>query len=61
MFRFFREKRNVLDLVSRTRERLRKAGTMAREALSLSQKKLKRCFDQKAVLRNFCQGRKFWY
>ncbi len=44
--------------VSRTRERLRKAGTMAREALSLSQKKMKRCFDQKAVLRNFLPGEK---
>ncbi len=52
------EKTNVLDLVSRTRERLRKAGTMAREALSLSQKKMKRCFDQKAVLRNFLPGEK---
>jgi len=50
------EKANVLDLVSRTRERLRKTCTMAREALSLSQKKMKRCFDQKAVVCNFVPG-----
>ncbi len=46
-------------LRSRTRERLRKAGTMAREALSLSQKKMKRCvLIRKAVLRNFLPGEK---
>ncbi len=49
-------KTNVLDLVARTRERLRKACAMAREALSLSQKKMKRCFDQKAVVCNFVPG-----
>ncbi len=52
------EKTSVFDLVSRTRERLRKACSMAREALSLSQKKMKRCFDQKAVVRNFVPGEK---
>ncbi len=31
---------------------------MAREALSLSQKKMKCCFDQKAVVRNFLPGEK---
>ncbi len=49
-------KTNVLDLVARTRERLRKACAMAREALSLSQKKMKRCFDQKTVICNFVSG-----
>ncbi|XP_060727503.1 uncharacterized protein LOC132846805 [Tachysurus vachellii] len=52
------EKTNVLDIVSRIRERLRTACTAAKEALAWSQKKMKRCFDQKAVARNFLQGEK---
>ncbi|KAI2647726.1 Transposon Ty3-I Gag-Pol polyprotein [Labeo rohita] len=52
------EKTNVIDLVSRIRERARKACTFAKEALSLSQMKMKRCYDQKAVVRNFLPGEK---
>lgn len=35
-------KTNILDFVSRTRERLRDACTVAKEALSVSQKKMKK-------------------
>ncbi|KAI2644501.1 Transposon Ty3-I Gag-Pol polyprotein [Labeo rohita] len=52
------EKTNVIDLVSRIRERLCKACTLVKEALSLSQEKMKRSFDQKAVVRNFLPGEK---
>ncbi|KAL0152376.1 hypothetical protein M9458_052099, partial [Cirrhinus mrigala] len=52
------EKTNVIDLVSRIRERARKACIFAKEALSLSQTKMKRCYDQKAVVRNFLPGEK---
>ncbi len=36
-------KSNVVDFISRTRERLQSACAVAKEALSLSQKKMKRC------------------
>lgn len=52
------EKTNILDLVSRTRERLHTACSAAEEALARSQKKMKRCFDRKAVARNFQPGEK---
>uniref|UniRef100_A0AAQ4NPP7 Integrase catalytic domain-containing protein n=1 Tax=Gasterosteus aculeatus aculeatus TaxID=481459 RepID=A0AAQ4NPP7_GASAC len=51
-------KTNVLELVSRTRERLRDACNTAKEALSLSQKKMKKRFDTKAVVRRFLPGDK---
>ena len=40
---------NVLTYVSRFRERLHSACALAREALSASQKRMKRHFDEKAV------------
>ncbi|XP_039548082.1 uncharacterized protein LOC120493504 isoform X2 [Pimephales promelas] len=51
-------KTNVLDFVSRTRERLHNACAVAKEALSLSQTKMKKHFDRKAVMRNFLPGEK---
>ncbi|KAK7166228.1 hypothetical protein R3I93_006107 [Phoxinus phoxinus] len=49
---------NILDFISRTRERLHNACTVAKEALSLSQNKMKKHFDRKAVVRNFLPGDK---
>lgn len=42
-------KSNVVDFISRTREHLRSACAVAKEALSLSQKKMKSCFDKRVV------------
>jgi len=42
-------KSNVVDLFSRTREHLRQACAVAKEVLSWSQKKIKHCFDKRAV------------
>lgn len=47
------EKSNVLDFYSRTRERLHHACEVAKKALALSQEKMKRCFDKRAVSREF--------
>ncbi len=51
-------KSNVVDLFSRTRERLRHACAVAKEALSWSQKKIKHCFDKRAVEQHFAPGEK---
>ena len=47
---------NVLTYVSRFRERLHSACALAREALSASQKRMKRHFDEKAVPRSLQTG-----
>lgn len=52
------EKSNVLDFISRTRERLQNACAVAKNALSLSQEKMKSRFDKRAVARNFVAGEK---
>lgn len=52
------EKTNTLDFISCSHEHLKNACTVAKEALSLSQEKMKRCFDKKAVVRNFLPGEK---
>uniref|UniRef100_A0A8C7Y6R4 Gypsy retrotransposon integrase-like protein 1 n=1 Tax=Oryzias sinensis TaxID=183150 RepID=A0A8C7Y6R4_9TELE len=51
-------KQNVLDYVSSFRERLHRACEVARSNLSVSQKKIKRIFDQKVVQRHFDIGDK---
>lgn len=48
----------MLDFISRTREHLQNACAVAKEALSRSQKKMKSCFDTRAVSRNFTVGEK---
>lgn len=50
------EKCNVLDFISRTREHLRNACAVAKEELSLSQKKMKHHFNKRAVTQNFMPG-----
>lgn len=52
------EKTNVLNIVSHTRECLRSVCNVTKEDLALSQKKMKRCFHHKAVVRNFQPGEK---
>ncbi|XP_065149952.1 uncharacterized protein [Paramisgurnus dabryanus] len=51
-------KTNVLDFVSRWRERLHRAVELARESLSSTQTRMKKRFDQKAVDRQFNAGDK---
>lgn len=49
-------KTNVLDYVSRFRECLHQACSLAKEALSSSQSAMKRRYDEKAVSRSFKPG-----
>ncbi|XDV48358.1 hypothetical protein PO909_017780 [Leuciscus waleckii] len=51
-------KTNVLDFVSRCKERLHRAVELARESLSSTQTRMKRWFDKKAVERQFNAGDK---
>ncbi len=50
------EKTNVLEYVSRFRERLQESCTLAREALSKAQGKMKAHYDKGAVNRSFAVG-----
>uniref|UniRef100_A0AAQ4S121 Gypsy retrotransposon integrase-like protein 1 n=2 Tax=Gasterosteus aculeatus aculeatus TaxID=481459 RepID=A0AAQ4S121_GASAC len=47
---------NVLDYVSKFRERLHKACSVAKESLEVAQRKMKRLFDRKSVQRSFNEG-----
>lgn len=47
---------NVLDYVSKFRERLHKACSMAKDSLASAQKKMKCQFDRKSVQRAFAEG-----
>ena len=47
---------NVLDYVSRFRERLHQACALAKEALSSSQRRMKRQYDKEAVSRPLQPG-----
>ncbi|KAI2655857.1 Retrovirus-related Pol polyprotein [Labeo rohita] len=49
---------NVLDFVTRCRERLYRACATAKDALCRSQEKMKRRYDKHAVVRNFLPGEK---
>ncbi len=47
---------NVLDYVSKFRERLHKTCSMAKDSLAAAQKKMKYQFDRKSVQRSFSEG-----
>ncbi len=49
---------NVLDFVTRCRERLHQACATAKDALCRSQEKIKRQYDKRAVVRNLVPGEK---
>uniref|UniRef100_A0A8C1RAG5 Integrase catalytic domain-containing protein n=1 Tax=Cyprinus carpio TaxID=7962 RepID=A0A8C1RAG5_CYPCA len=49
-------KMNVIDYVSKFRERMHKACSVARESLELAQKKMKCRYDRKSVPRTFNKG-----
>ncbi|CAM4600561.1 unnamed protein product [Leuciscus chuanchicus] len=49
---------NVLDYVSKFRERLHKACSVAKESLEVAQRKMKCLFDRKSVQRSFNKGDK---
>lgn len=49
-------KTNVLDFVSQRREWIHRASSLAKEALSSSQRGMKKLFDRKAVERQFQPG-----
>ncbi len=58
MFQVRLEKVNRVDFTSRTHERLQSTCAVAKEALSWPQKKMKRCFEKRAVERHFAPGEK---
>ncbi len=47
---------NVLEYVSKFRERLHKACSMVKDLLAAAQKKMKCQFDRKSVQRTFAEG-----